>query len=148
MEEYVKLEYIDDEGNVSEVEVSKQFAEKYMEWRKKEKRIERKETRRHVSRDMLLEKGWEFATNEPSSLEEKIRQEKINKVVDALFTLTEKQRNLVKEVFYEGVPMVEIARREGVDSSAIRHRMKRIRDRLRKQLSGYFEEKENKSITK
>jgi RNA polymerase sigma factor (sigma-70 family) len=147
MEEFVKLEYIDDEGNVEEVEVSKNFAEEYMEWRKQEQRVERKETRRHISRDMLLEKGWEFASKAPSSLEEKIRQEKINTVVDALFTLSEKQRALVKEVFYEGVPMVEIAKREGVESSAIRHRMKRIREKLKKQLSGYFEEKDSKNIT-
>lgn len=138
MERKIRFVFVDDEGVNMNVMVSRSFIETYKNLKKEEARIERKETRRHSSREMLLEKGWEFADNSPDPLNKIMEKEKVNYIEKALKVLTEEQKRLASQVYYEGLSMAEIARREGVDSSAIRHRMKRIREKMKKALSEYM----------
>lgn len=55
----------------------------------------------------------------------------------AISTLTPKQQNLLRKVFYEGMTEAEVARIEGVTKSAVSQRMKRIYDQLRRKMINF-----------
>lgn len=52
------------DGHKEELEVTNEVAEVFYELEKYEQKVNRKETRRHVSLDMLEEAGFEFADPE------------------------------------------------------------------------------------
>lgn len=55
---YINYQFAD--GHTEEIEVTEEVAAAFEELQKYEKKVERKETRRHISLDMLKEKGFEF----------------------------------------------------------------------------------------
>lgn len=48
------------DGHTEEIEVTEEVAAAFEQLEKYEKKVERKETRRHVSLNVLLENGFEF----------------------------------------------------------------------------------------
>ena len=53
---------------------------------------------------------------------------------DAIQTLEPQQQELVMDLFYREIPIIEIAKRDGVDEAAIRNRRKRILKKIKKSL--------------
>jgi len=68
------------------------------------------------------------------SIEETEYEEKLNRLRSAIETLQPKQRELIKSVFYEKRTNVSIAAEEGVTEAAIRNRLKKIYENLRKKI--------------
>lgn len=60
---------------------------------------------------------------------EKLEKEEL---IEAIKALEPQQQELVKDLFYEGMSMSEIARRDGVDEAAIRNRKRRILKKIKK----------------
>lgn len=116
------------------VEVSDEFALAYAEIERAERLIERKETRRHQSLDKSLEHGWDIADPRENVFEKVERNERNRQLYQAIATLPPQQQKLLYEVYFEYIPQVEIARREGVTKFAVNKRLSRILARLKKLL--------------
>lgn len=123
------ISYIDYFGEKQEIEVTKDFKEKYDAIIKKEQLTERKETRRHTSLDNLTEKGFVFPSSLPTPETEYEKSVLIEHVRTLIFSLTPSQQKLIRQLFYEDLTMNEIARLENVTPSAIRHRWGRIKNK-------------------
>lgn len=125
------ISYIDYFGEKQEIEVTKDFKEKYDAIIKKEQLTERKETRRHTSLDNLTEKGFLFPSSLPTPETEYEKSTLIEQARKIISALTPSQQKLIRQLFYEDLTMNEIARLENVTPSAIRHRWGRIKRELR-----------------
>lgn len=130
--EMIIIKYTDYYGVVHDIEVTKEFADKYYAMIKDEKRIERKETRRHISLETLSQKGIEFSSTNPDPLDNLIQKEKIQEARKLIASLRPSQQKLIKQLFYENLSFSQIAHLENVTPSAIRHRWGRIRKKVRK----------------
>ena len=94
---------------------------------------EYRETRRHCSLDASLENGFELADEHDyeSDVFNGIEKERL-KVAFAV--LTNEQRELIRLVYFAGVPQKEIATQQGVDPTAIRNRLNKIYKKLKNYL--------------
>lgn len=93
---------------------------------------ELKETRRQQSLDVSMENGMDFAAEEPDDESEK--EALLNALKVAMQELTPEQQWLVSEVYVKGRTLVDIAKEFGVSHVAIIHRLKKIREKLKKVL--------------
>lgn len=93
---------------------------------------ELKETRRHQSLDVSLENGHEFEDEELSPEEKCIEDEKYSNLHKAIYSLSEEQQWLVKEVYFKGRSNTEIAKNLGVTEGSIRHRLDKIYKKIKK----------------
>ncbi len=120
------------DGSRKEIEVSEEFAAEYVEMERKDKLVERKETRRHQSLDKSLEHGWDVPDSRveiQAEFEQKEDNIKLHKAIERL--LPEQQRLLI-DVYFKGKPQVEIAKSEGVTEAAVSRRLARILAQLKK----------------
>ena len=88
------------------------------------------ETRRHTSLEALDPENKHFR-DDVDILGDLIQQEKYEQLYAAIAKLKPKQQELLKKAFWEKIPLTEIAKSEGVDKSAISHRMTTIYNRLK-----------------
>lgn len=93
--------------------------------------IERKETRRHQSLEASMDKGFDIA-EENDVAEQAIKKYESEKLHEALEKLEPQQRWLIDQIYFEGKTKVEIASELGVGESAIRSRLKKIYEKLKK----------------
>ena len=93
---------------------------------------ELKETRRHQSLELSLENGHEFISEEPTPDEKCIEEETYKALHKAISTLSEDQQWLVKEVYFKGRTLVDIAAELGVTHVAIINRLKKIHNKIKK----------------
>lgn len=61
-------------------------------------------------------------------------EDRLAKLRSAIETLQPQQKALIQKVFYEGCTYVDIAAKEGVSEAAIRNRIKKIFNNLRKKI--------------
>lgn len=130
---YISYQFAD--GHTEIIEVSEEIAAAFEELQKYEKKVERKETRRHISLDMLKEKGFEFAdpngdiidaidNREAEARErqaEKARREKLTKRKRQLEQLlAPRQAEAYFKFKYLKIKKVEIAKSMGVTEGAVR----------------------------
>jgi RNA polymerase sigma-70 factor (ECF subfamily) len=125
------ISYVDYFGEKQEIEVTKEFKDKYDGIIKKEQLTNRKETRRHTSLNHLEEKGFESVSSLPTPESEYEKTVLIEEVRKLIFSLTPYQQKLIRQLFYEGLTMTEIANLENVTPSAIRHRWGRIKLKIK-----------------
>ena len=123
---------VHDGMNNIDVEVTEEFAAAYAEMERLERLTERKETRRHQSLDKSMEHGFDIADLSENVFEKVERNERNRQLYQAIVTLTPQQQKLLFEVYFEYIPQVEIARREGVTKKAINNRLARILKKLKK----------------
>ena len=83
---------------------------------------ERRETRRHISLSNMDYEGVLFASAADTE-GEVIRQNESVRLLHAIAVLPDAQRELVWKIYFEAQPLVSIAAEEGVDKSAISHRL-------------------------
>ena len=70
-----------------------------------------------------------------SSLDEEERMEKARKLKTAIETLTDLQQQTIHKKYYRNMSNVDIAAEEGVSEAAIRNRLKKIHENLRKKIT-------------
>lgn len=126
----VTIQYFDGNKNIP-VEVSEKVAKALQELDSEEQRIKRKESRRQIaSLEQLLDEGFDFE----DSSNDRLTDEQITKVRDALEHLTTDQQWLVEQVFYLGRSKTDISKELGISNGAITHRLERIFAKLKKVL--------------
>lgn len=112
--------------------VNEKFRHEYIVSEYESSLLERKETRRHQSLELSLDNGHEFINEEASIEDIYIDNDRNKNLYKAISFLSEDQQWLVKEVYFKGRSQVEIANELKVDKSAIRHRIERILQKLKK----------------
>ena len=119
-------------GKVIDIEVTDEFAAQYEQIEANEKRVNRKETRRHQSLDALVESGFQIADPGSDIEANLIIQNNIDLLRRALAALTSDQKWLVEQVFYYGRKQSEIAAELGIDATSIRDRLRVIYKKIKK----------------
>ncbi len=119
-------------GTFIDIEVSDEVAQQYEQIETGEKRINRKETRRHQSLETLVESGFQIADPKGDIEERALQNDDVEQLRKALKVLTEDQKWLIEQVFYYGRKQSEVAAELGIDPTAIRNRLRKIYDKIKK----------------
>lgn len=134
----MKIKYTFVTGEIIEIEVDDCLGSEIQAIDHQANLKDRAETRRHHSIEQLGEQGIHFAdpkSNVASVIELKetiaeLRSD-LEKLRAAIHSLQPQQQELVKQIYFEGKSMAEIARTEGVTPKAIQDRMNKIKNRIR-----------------
>ena len=113
----MKYEYKGTTGN-TEIEVDEHFYEILVSLDREEFNSDRKHSRRNPISLEGVEYEGEWFADGTDLLGDMIRGEESVRLNDALALLTPDQQELVQQIYFDGVPPSEIARREGVDNSS------------------------------
>lgn len=116
-----------------EIEVEEVWGEMLMDMDRKEYNNHQSETRRHVSLDDLNLDDT-LLPSKDNVEHEILRKEDMKELVDALGLLTPEQLYIVKKIYFEDCSRTAIAVEEGVSEAAIRDRLKRIQEKMKKSL--------------
>ena len=127
----MKIRYEFVNGEVSEIEVDEGLGELLVDFDRQQYNNDHKETRRHVSLDGMDYEGELFVSAEDTAGEAE-RREDAARLLSAMEALSPAQQELVLKVYFNGRSCASIAAEEGVDKSAISHRLERIYKKLRK----------------
>ena len=127
----MKIRYEFADGKTIEIEVLKGLGEISIAIDKEICNSDRRETRRHSSISGMEEQGIQFPdeTQDIQAIVE--NRETIEKLSLALEKLLPRQRELIFSVFFEGKPIADIAREEGVTEAAVRNRLRKIYKKLK-----------------
>lgn len=155
---YITYTFAD--GHKEELEVTDEVAEVFYELEKYEKKVNRKETRRHVSLDMLEEAGFEFADLEAdvesiceskeweqeSTLHESERLERKQKWLESRLTVRQAQAYFMFK--YLNMKKVDIAEEMDVTEGAVRKLILKAEGNLEKLRQQTIEAKKEKKLQK
>ena len=130
----MKFRYEFNNGEIEAIEVAGEWYDALVALEAEEKRNERRETRRHTSFDGLDMEGEWFIDPMVDTFEESARKLDAEELHQALAALSPRQRELIIRIFFHGEHLSDIAAEEGVDKSAIAHRIERIQKNLKKAL--------------
>ena len=134
------------DGHTEEIEVTEEVASVFEQLEKYEKKVERKETRRHVSLNVLLESGFDFPLDnadiletldkqerEQSEWQEELFQRKVleDKKKEIFSLLTYRQADAYFRYKYLHIKKTEIARYMNVTEGAVRKLIKKAETYLR-----------------
>ncbi len=114
-----------------EVEVSEELGNIIVDLDRQEYNNHHKETRRHCSLDAFNLDDALFPSEEDIEAEV-VAKDQYNRLYAAIALLEPQQKELVRQVFFENRKIVDIAAEEGVSEAAIRNRLKRITQHLKK----------------
>ncbi len=135
------------DGHTEEIEVTEEVAAAFEQLEKYEKKVERKETRRHISLNLLMENGFDFSADDTDILDafEKAEQEKSewreeqfrrqvldDKKKEILSLLTYRQADAYFRHKYLHIQKTEIARYLNVTEGAVRKLIKKAEVNLQK----------------
>ena len=135
------------DGHSEEIEVSDEVAAAFAQLEKYEKKVERKETRRHVSLNLLMENGFDFSADDTDFLDvlDKEEQEKSewreeqfcrrvlgDKKMEIFSLLTFRQADAYFRHKYLHIQKTEIARYLNVTEGAVRKLIKKAEANLQK----------------
>lgn len=119
-------------GTFVEIEVSDEFARQYEQIETEEKRVNRKETRRHQSLETLIESGFQIADQESDIEEKTFHNDDIRQLRYALETLTVDQKWLIEQVYFLDRKQSEIAAELGINPVAVWNRLQKIYNKIKK----------------
>lgn len=134
------------DGHTEEIEITDEVAAAFEQLEKYEKKVERKETRRHVSFDKLIESGFEFLDESEDILDtlnkqeqeksewqkEQFRRHNIEgKKAEIFSLLTYRQADAYFRYKYLHIKKTEIARYMHVTEGAVRKSIKKAETYLR-----------------
>jgi len=126
----MKYKYINVTGT-SEIEVCEQFNDILTGMDNDWQNSDRKHVRRHpLSLENAKYEG-DWFSDDADPLNIIIQKDESKQIRIALSKLTDDQRELVRQLYIVGIAPSEIARREGVNKSAISHRQELIRKKLK-----------------
>jgi len=125
----MKYEYKSITGKI-EIEVDEQFFEILVSLDREEYNSDQRETRRHASLEAFNLDDALFPSDVdiPAEVEQKERDAALETAIEKL---KPEQQALIRAVYFDGVPVTEYAEREGVDHSAISHRLRTIYKKLK-----------------
>ena len=126
----MKIKYESVTGEVMEIDVPNEVAEVCIQIEDSTKKLERKETRRHVLLSVLEVKGVQMSENTDIEADT-IESEKIEQLQKALKRLLPAQQELIFKVFFCEKSIAEIANEEGVTIPAIYSRLNTIYRKLK-----------------
>ena len=142
---YAIITYKFADGHTEEIEVTDEVAAAFEQLEKYEKKVERKETRRHISYDKLLDSGFEFPDESEDILdildkkkkkksewkEEKFRRHNIDGKKQEIFSLlTYRQADAFFRHKYLHIKKTEIAKSMNVTEGAVRKLIKKAEANL------------------
>ena len=134
------------DGHTEEIEVTDEIAAAFEQLEKYEKKVERKETSRHVSLNVLLENGFDFPIDNDDILdtidkqeqeklewqEEQFRRHNVDDKRKEIFSLlTYRQADAYFRHKYLYIKKTEIARYMGITEGAVRKLIKKAEATLR-----------------
>jgi len=125
----VRYEFVT--GEVSEIEVEENLGELLVDLDRQQYNNDHKERRRHTSLDGMGYEG-EFFVSDADTAGEVEWREDIARLFAAMDRLSPEQRELLLKVYFKGLSCASIAEAEGVDKSAISHRLERIYRKMKK----------------
>lgn len=125
----IKYEFVT--GEVVEVEVSDYIGEISIEIERENFNINRKETRRHNSIEVMEEQGSQFKDHKIDIFSEVEKKEISDSLYKALNKLLPQQKELIEEIFINEKTIVKVAEEHGVTEAAIRNRLKKIYKKLK-----------------
>ena len=135
------------DGHKEEIEVSDEVAAAFAQLEKYEKKVERKETRRHISLNLLMENGFYFSADDTDILdafdkaeqeksewlEEQFRRQVLGDKKKEIFSLlTYRQADAYFRHKYLHIQKTEIARYLNVTEGAVRKLIKKAEVNLQK----------------
>lgn len=127
-----KIKYTFADGTTSEIEVTNEIYALHLQLVQEEKRNHWRETRRHTSLNYLMELGVDFADTAADPFAAAVLRENDERIYKAISKLLPAQQELLRQVFYEGKTITEIAKAENVVKSAIANRLTRIYIKIKK----------------
>jgi len=132
----IKYEFITGEIIEIETEVSKEIEEAITTFERKEANARRKARRnKEASLEAMKEEtGWEIVDKCLDIEAEYEKCEEMEAVASTVGELWERQQALIHSIYFEERTTNEIAIEQGIDSSAIRHQLKTIHNKLKKLL--------------
>ena len=142
------IQYKFADGHKEEIEVSDEVAAAFAQLEKYEKKVERKETRRHISLNLLMENGFDFSADDTDILDafDKAEQEKSewreeqfrrqvfldDKKIEIFSLLTFRQADAYFRHKYLHIQKTEIARYLNITEGAVRKLIKKAEVNLQK----------------
>lgn len=120
------------DGTTSKVEVSDEIYALCEEMEIEEKSSERRETRRHISMESLVEMNLEPTVTDEYFKDEVFKDMESEHLQQAISQLLPSQITLLKRVFYEGESVTEIAKNDGIAVCSVSNRLARIYKKLKK----------------
>lgn len=120
------------DGTTSKVEVSDEIYALCEEMEIEEKSSERRETRRHISMESLVEMNLEPTVTDEYFKDEVFKDMESEHLQQAISQLLPSQITLLKRVFYEGESITEIAKNDGIAVCSVSNRLARIYKKLKK----------------
>ena len=112
-----------------EIDVAEKWGDIVVELNRLEYNTNHAETRRHTSLSSFAYEDRKHFADGTDLLAELIDSEAVS---HAMSLLTDRQQYLIRKCFIEGWSYTDLAALEGVDESAIRHAVKRAKERLKK----------------
>ena len=130
----MKINYKTEDGEIIEIEVADDVGNFYLESIDAEKKNNRRNSRpdRHSQLSTFIYEDARFFSDGTDLLADLIDSEAVGHVMSLL---TDRQQYLIRKCFIEGWSYTDLAAREGVDESTIRHAVNRAKRRLKMVLS-------------
>ncbi len=128
------IKYVFADGTTSEIEVTDEVYALHLQLLQEEKRNHWRETRRHISLYYLLENGVDFTDNAADPLAAVEMRDNEERIHNAINQLSDKQRKLLRAVFFEGMTLTDIAKEKGVSQPAITQQLATVIKKLKKLL--------------
>ena len=126
----MKYEYTGVTGK-TEIEVDERFYELLIALDQEEFNSDRKHSRRHPISLEGADYEGEWFSDGTDVLGDLIKKESYENLHTALLQLTPAQQELIEQIYFNDIPPSEIARRCGVDKSAISHRLSLIYKKIK-----------------
>jgi RNA polymerase sigma factor (sigma-70 family) len=115
-----------------EIEVSEDWGNILIDLDRQEYNVNHRETRRHTTLNSENEDG-EWLAVEDAEIDALFTEEGgAEKLHSAISQLSPKQQKLVQAIYFDGISVNDYATGEGVDQSAISHRLQTIYKKIKK----------------
>jgi len=119
-----------DEENT--IEIDKYWSDVLIDLDKVESANQKKESRRHYHLEACIYDGTDFIDNN-DRIEAMFKESsKADLLHTAIAKLKPKQQELINAIYFEGISVNDYAAKEGVDHSAISHRLRTAKNNLKK----------------
>lgn len=114
------------------IEINKYWNDILTDLDKAEGANQKKESRRHYHLEACIYDGIDFVDNN-DKIEAMFKElSKTDLLHIAISKLKPKQRDLINAIYFEGISVNDYAVKEGVDHSAISHRLQTAKNNLKK----------------
>ncbi len=127
----MKIKYEFADGDV-EVDVPNEWASILVELDRLERNNDKKERRRHYSLDSCVYEGIVYASEDKNLTAIFETDSKFGRLTEAIKYLSDKQKSLIKAVYFDGMSVSDYAKHMGISQSAVSQQLKTIYKKLKK----------------